>query len=131
MLDRFNSKIHISESCWLWLGSKYGNGYGAFHVNRIKRLAHRVSYEIHIGEIDPGMVLDHICRVRHCVNPKHLRVVTRQENTLASGSESVAKKNADKKVCPKCCSPFSFRLRGDKHGGIKRYCMQCRRVKHK
>ena len=56
------------------------NGYGQFRVGTQRKLAHRVAYEWSLGEIPEGLDLDHLCRVRNCVNPSHLEPVTRQEN---------------------------------------------------
>ena len=77
--------VEKTESCWLWKGSRAKNGYGNFHVpgsgmNGSTVYAHRYSYEEIKGKIPYGMDLDHKCRVRHCVNPEHLEVVTRSEN---------------------------------------------------
>lgn len=47
-------------------------------------MAHRVAFELWVGEIPPGLVLDHTCRVRHCVAPEHLEAVTQVENVLRS-----------------------------------------------
>lgn len=63
--------------CWLWKGSinkatKYGLWRG--------RPAHRWAYELFKGQIPTGLDLDHLCRVRDCVNPDHLEPVTMQEN---------------------------------------------------
>lgn len=86
-LQRFTDKIeHHPSGCWLWVGAIVQNsGYGQFGVGRlngkpIRKLAHRVAYEHFVGEIPEGLDLDHLCRVRNCVNPDHLEPVTRQEN---------------------------------------------------
>ena len=75
--EKFLNKIQKSDSgCWLWTGHIDRHGYGR---NGPKQ-AHRRSYELHIGEIPKGMQLDHLCRVRNCVNPNHLEPVTPKEN---------------------------------------------------
>jgi hypothetical protein len=66
--------------CWLWTADLTTEGYGQFRVKDRSRSAHRWGYSHFIG--DPGpLVLDHLCRVRRCVNPKHLEPVTMRENT--------------------------------------------------
>ena len=67
------------NGCWTWSGAKTVQGYGRFHLDG-NRHAHRVSYEIHKGQIPAGLVLDHLCRTPSCVNPEHLEIVTRAEN---------------------------------------------------
>lgn len=82
-LDRFMTHVAKAEpeDCWLWTGTKNHAGYGSFSVGRARRLgAHRWSYEHFVGAVPAGLELDHLCRVRHCVNPAHLEPVTRQEN---------------------------------------------------
>lgn len=78
------SKVEIGESCWLWTGPLNHDGYGlALHpLLRKKRGAHRVVYELLRGSIPAGLEIDHLCRVRACVNPDHMEVVTHRENTL-------------------------------------------------
>ena len=55
-------------------------GYGVVRARGIDRLAHRFAYEVTVGPIPDGMVIDHVCGYRPCVNPAHLEVVTQQEN---------------------------------------------------
>lgn len=85
LTERFWSKVHKTETCWLWVAFKMKSGYGKFYSGgdrtRAKTLlAHRAAYEFAKGSIPVGMDLDHTCRVRHCVNPDHLEPVTRKEN---------------------------------------------------
>lgn len=70
--------------CWLWTASLFqGTGYAQFNYGGGKMgTAHRWSYIHHIGPVPDGLHLDHLCRVRHCVNPAHLEPVTQRENTL-------------------------------------------------
>ncbi len=68
--------------CWVWVARLNRNGYGRLHHGGCERMAHRLSYEVHVGPIPDGLLLDHLCRVRCCVNPAHLEPVTHRENTL-------------------------------------------------
>lgn len=79
---RFLAKVRVDNfGCWEWLGSKAPNGYTRFWWNGRKGLAHRFAYETFIGPIPEGLEIDHKCRNRGCVNPDHLDLVTRSENT--------------------------------------------------
>lgn len=76
--DRY---LPVTESgCWLWMGAQNDGGYGVCFIEGIHLRAHRIAYEIHIGPIPPELQLDHLCRVRCCVNPAHLEPVTITEN---------------------------------------------------
>ncbi len=66
--------------CWVWDRYKNPNGYGQMGVDRKVYLAHRVSYEHHVGPIPEGLTLDHLCRQRDCINPAHLEPVTQCVN---------------------------------------------------
>jgi len=83
ILDRFWEKVmpEPNSGCWLWIGALSQNGYGSFSKLAIVYAAHRVSYELFRGNIPEGLHLDHLCRVRCCVNPDHLEPVTRAVNT--------------------------------------------------
>ena len=62
-------------------GARMVSGYGVLSLGRgVTMLAHRWSYEHFVGPIPDGLVIDHLCRVRHCVNPDHLEPVTNEEN---------------------------------------------------
>lgn len=82
-------------------------------------LAHRAFYEAMHGKIPDGLVLDHLCRVRQCVNPDHLHPCTSKENNLAAGSCTIGARNAAKPNCPRCGAGFSV----NKYG---RFCKPCR-----
>jgi hypothetical protein len=67
--------------CWIWQGKIAVTGYGMRYMGEdIEELAHRVYYEWFVGPIPRGLTIDHLCRVRACVNPAHMEPVTRGEN---------------------------------------------------
>ncbi len=84
--------------CWLWLPPDDGNGYGQFHRKGSVIRAHRFAYEDMVGPIPDGLELDHLCRVRRCVNPSHLEPVTTEENLLRGMGPAAI--NARKTHCP-------------------------------
>lgn len=79
--DRFWARVDALGPCWLWTGGKTSNGYGRFGVtSKDKRLAHIFAWTTLVGPVPEGLQLDHLCRVRLCVNPDHLEPVTPREN---------------------------------------------------
>lgn len=72
-----------NSGCWLWTGSITSSGYGKIAVgggNRALVVAHRAMYESLVGPVPDGADLDHLCRIRRCINPRHLDPVTRSIN---------------------------------------------------
>jgi len=74
-----------NSGCWLWNGSMTNNGYGLASVGgspgKARNIvAHRAVWFIMRGDVPDGLVLDHLCRNRGCVNPDHLEIVTQKEN---------------------------------------------------
>lgn len=81
-IRRFLSRYVVLENgCWEWHHSKNYKGYGKFWYPG-GASAHKFSYLLNIGPVPDGLVLDHICRKRDCVNPGHLRPITAAMNTL-------------------------------------------------
>jgi hypothetical protein len=83
--ERILPRVHKAiDGCWLWEGADNGEGYG---VIRDPDQGHRITL---VHKVAAGMrfargwdrVVDHLCRVRCCVNPAHLEIVTHRENLL-------------------------------------------------
>lgn len=96
-IDRFWSKVEKTSSCWIWKGNVGSNGYGQFGYNYKVVSSHRLAYQLTKGEIPEGMELDHLCKNTLCVNPEHLEIVNRRENTLRSSNFAAV--NARKTHC--------------------------------
>lgn len=83
---------HVPSGCLIWTGGLRTNGYVG-----ISLYAHRIVWELHRGPIPDGLVVDHMCRCRVCLNPEHMRVVTHDENIMSGSSPSAW--NARKTHC--------------------------------
>ena len=79
---RFWRKVIKTDGCWTWTAATVPAGYGRVQWQGRVQQAHRVAYELLVGPIPEGLHLDHLCRVRNCVNPAHLEPVTPGENVL-------------------------------------------------
>lgn len=83
-----NTQVDETTGCHLWTGRMSEDGYGKFRVYADAKSsqtgAHRAAWLATKGDIPEGLVVDHLCRVRNCVNPDHMELVTNDEN-LARG----------------------------------------------
>ena len=82
--SRITDRIEQTEACWLWRGRLRPDGYGecggvAINGKR-ERLIHRVMFLLAVGPIPDGCEIDHICKIKPCCNPAHLRAVTHAVN---------------------------------------------------
>jgi len=90
VLRRFTDKIEFypKTGCWLWMGAIKGNGYGWFRSNKDRRIppvfVHRFAYTFFIGSIPDGCVVDHVCCIKDCCNPRHLQAISQSENVTRS-----------------------------------------------
>ena len=83
------------EGCWDWTGGKDAKGYGSFRSEGKLHKAHRVSYEIFVGPIPPGLSILHSCDRPVCVQPSHLRPGDAKDN-----ASDASKRNRLKVVIP-------------------------------
>lgn len=87
VIERFSSKwAERPSGCWEWTGSRDCRAgthlpYGRFWLEGRQRIAHRVSWEIHHGQIPEGMCVLHRCDNAPCVNPDHLFLGDSKTNT--------------------------------------------------
>ena len=82
MIQKLMGKMLIGDGCWEWTASKQPRGYGQVSSGKGRStvLAHRAVYELLVGPIPEGLVLDHLCRNTSCVNPAHVQPVTQKVN---------------------------------------------------
>ena len=130
ILNNFLSKIDKTDECWLWKAYKNKGGYGLFcpKWRSLTVFAHRFSYFYFKDSIPLDLTVDHKCRIKHCVNPQHLRLLTRSENVMIG--DSIPAKNARKDICLNGHAlEFYIRIRN----GIKtiaRHCQVCDTLRH-
>lgn len=115
--------VILDTPCWLWTGCQDGRGYGFFSIDGRSRRAHRVSWCLANGDLTSGLVLDHLCKTKHCVNPSHLEQVTVKENTMRA--EGPSAKNAVKTHCWRGHALTEENLRSDPKRPNDRSCHVC------
>jgi hypothetical protein len=123
--DRFWANVEKTESCWVWTAGRFTEGYGGFRVDGRTRRAHRVAYELLIGPIAHGLVLDHLCGNPSCVNPAHLEPVTNRLNVLRGSGHTAV--NARKTHCIHGHEFTPQNTYRDRRA--KRHCVECGRIR--
>jgi hypothetical protein len=81
---RFWSQVNKTDTCWLWTGGLNNGGYGRYSTGDGSIGPHVYAVLLDGREVPDGMEVDHLCRVRHCVRPDHLDVVTHTTNVRRS-----------------------------------------------
>lgn len=76
-VEQFWAKVQKTDDCWIWKDDTKRDGYGRFCFKGKKHMAHRLAYSLAKGEIPDGDEVDHICSNKACVNPDHLRAVSK------------------------------------------------------
>lgn len=126
--DPYRSRVEISDAgCWLWCSEIDKHGYGVRRPTGVNsgrsRFVHRQVYELLIGPIPKGLVIDHLCRVTRCCNPAHLEPVTHAENLRRS-------EPARRTMCPHGHAYTPENTRIDPRTG-KRKCRACHRERER
>ena len=126
--SRFWGRVAAGDprNCWQWLGPTRFKGYGFITLNQRTRPVHRVAYELTVGPIPTGLVLDHLCRNRVCVNPLHLEPVTNRENILRGEAPSAV--HALKTHCPQ---GHEYNPENTRISKGRRHCRLCQRITRK
>lgn len=130
--ESFWNKVEKQENgCWIWRGYINVEGYGKAANNK---MAHRVAYQLVIGNIPEGLEIDHLCRNRRCVNPAHLEPVTHTENVKRGDYSNVDREllgrlQREKTHCPKGHPYTGNNLRINYAG--RRVCRECERIKNR
>lgn len=124
-IAKFYSHVTLDPEtgCHVWQGRLNDSGYGMVGIDKKQYRAHRVSYVINFGEHAPGLVLDHLCRNRACINADHLEPVTSRTNTLRG--EGLAAINSLKSHCPRGHAMVDSNKIGDNVGTHGRACRSC------
>ncbi len=124
LIDRFMRYVspEPNSGCWLWTAGTGRGGYARLLGSDGKtKYAHRVAYMLLRGAIPHGLFLDHLCRVRCCVNPDHLEPVTCAENIRRG---ETGRLQAVRTHCPQGHEYTDANIY--RHAG-QRHCRECRR----
>lgn len=124
--ERFWAKVEQRGECWIWTGAVVGAGYGHFAQGGPSKmmLAHRWAYEAMVAPIPEGLVLDHLCLNKLCVNPEHLDPVTQAVN-IDRNPNAINKTCAQVTHCPR---GHEYDERNARWHNGRRHCRACARI---
>jgi len=123
---RFWSKVQKTETCWNWTGHTSPHGYGKFTKYGHNLAAHRWLYHNTIERVLEDKVVDHICRNRLCVNPKHLRPLSDTENVLLGVGASATNRRKTHCIKGHEFTPDNTEKVMVSHRGPYRRCLKCK-----
>lgn len=115
------------SACWPCGISIDRHGYGRISVDGRLTGAHRVAYEMAIGPIPDGLVIDHLCRNPPCVNPMHLEPVTQAENMHRSAGRSHRPPNRSRPLKTHCSQGHPYDETNTRLWRGGRFCRACNR----
>lgn len=118
---RFWKSVQKTKTHWIWCGQHNRAGYGRFKSNGKNHQAHRFILKLLGFDVPKEKDVDHLCRVRNCVNPDHLEVVTHRENILRGNT--IMAENARKTHCKRGHELSGSNLRVNNRG--ERQCRKC------
>lgn len=111
-------RVIADGDCWLWTGSTTDKGYGQLRVGDRIEYVHRLVYRLFVGPLTKDITVDHLCNRPTCVNPAHLELVSRAENS----SRAAARRTH----CPNGHAYSVENTAYPPRGG--RACLTCRRA---
>ncbi len=125
--ERFWMKVDRTADCWIWKACQTPHGYGQFSVAGRIVMAHRFAYEVLVGPIPDGHVIDHLCRNRGCVNVAHMEVTDHRTNILRGTGYSARKAAQTTCKAGHVFDEHNTRLQKSKTH-VSRICRECRRA---
>lgn len=138
LIERLMEKISFEpfSGCWLWMGYLNDEGYGRLRLGSTEEPyspAHKASYELLVGPVPEDLQLDHLCRVRCCVNPKHLEPVTALENTTRGigNGPAVAAAALAHEAITHCPQGHEYTPENTRRYGVAqaRWCWTCKKAR--
>lgn len=115
-------RVNAETDCWEWQGATNALGYGRIRLpgkNGGVAFAHRAAYELFVGPIPVGLVMDHLCRNPSCCNPEHLEPVPQKVNSDRG-------RNPARATCAKGHAAEDQVMRVNQ-GKLRRVCVPCGR----
>ncbi len=122
-MERFFQKVSKTDNCWLWLANKDNDGYGRIKIKGKTLLAHRVSWNIHFGQIPEEMNVLHRCDNPPCVNPLHLFLGTVLDNVR--DRDSKGRNGYSRRT--HCPSGHEYSLKNTSVWNGNRKCRKCKK----